>query len=304
MSELTGTDSPNIPSREYKRIPSNTFQWERFLGTRAGQVIYQIALGDGTKANYHNLGFNWSDLPTLTPSWRKELETYAILPEPQAHHFIQILGIVIEMNEVGYLTPSLPFCTLHDTLQSEKEWKYLDRWEVCFQACQALCYLHDHNLTHGDFQSQYLVFDDSGQTKQWILTLAHFRPGTSLMDGTNFAPHWQAPERVGQSNVTLHPKMDVWSFGCFLIEMWAKTTRNHYVMPWRYQQDIPNQLGKGIRPPETKYIIYPEMQLLAEACLHLDPEKRPTMKQVQACIVAQRKISVQTLGNILPSKHV
>jgi len=147
---------------------------------------------------------------------------------------------------------------------------------ICLQILNALNYLHQLNRVHRDLKSDNVLMNSQGEFK-----LADFGMAVQLTNQTASlktvvgSPYWMAPEILMERNYG--KEVDVWSFGCVVIEMIDG------VPP--YFQYPPEKATKMIvenGAPAIKYLdkISPDLKDFVGCCLEFDPKKRSTVEQL------------------------
>jgi len=200
---------------------------------------------------------------------------------------------------LGFITPWVSYGTLWSCLQSEDKRRHLNVWDIAFQLCDALHYVHSHGVVHFDLKSNNVLLDrvidgsvvvklfDFGLSREVESTLR-----TALDVGGT--PNWQAPETWGDLTST-HPSADVYSFGCVLIELFGQK-KQPGCFPWMAKnfsrsdkagrKAIKNQVQAQVKPPELSHVDDSNVHDLIIDCLSFDPTLRPTMKKVRARLLA------------------
>lgn len=150
--------------------------------------------------------------------------------------------------------------------------------EYGYMTLLGIKHLHDHNILHQDIKGQNVLLDERGQVK-----LADFGCSRDLnqmsqsikMCGT---PLWLDPAVVRGSPATT--KSDLWSWGCFMIEMASDTH-----LPWNFERGTPvltvlYAIGAATKPPEIPSHLSPLAKDLIGQCLRINPDERPTVDEV------------------------
>ncbi|ORY24027.1 kinase-like domain-containing protein, partial [Naematelia encephala] len=152
------------------------------------------------------------------------------------------------------------------------------------QILEGLAYLHDRNIWHRDLKGDNILVDaagvckisDFGISKQTEDAYNSFGQATN-MKGSVF---WMAPEVIHSANErTYSGKIDIWSLGCVVLEMWTGTR------PWGVMEQVAAMFelfNKRSRPPLPPDIHLNDVALdfMNEKCLAKDPRDRPTAKEL------------------------
>ncbi|KAI8063894.1 kinase-like domain-containing protein [Gongronella butleri] len=92
------------------------------------------------------------------------------------------------------------------------------------QILMGLTYIHGEHITHRDIKGANILVDNKGVCKISDFGLSRLNHGSASMRSMHGTVYFMAPEAVNNNGYT--DKVDIWSLGCTVIEMW---TANH---PW------------------------------------------------------------------------
>jgi len=212
----------------------------------------------------------------------------------------------------------------------------MDVWDIAFQLCDALHYVHSHGVVHYDLKSNNVLLDlvnddddDGGNGNNATATPSTSTPAAPDADGSaktqrrrkrnkfvvklfdfglsreiestlrtavkvGGTPNWQAPETWSELTCTNSSAVDVYAFGCVLIELFGQF-REPGCFPWMQfkrsdkssRKHIKNQVkNHRAKPPELDLVDDPLVRALITDCLAFEPTLRPTMKKVKARLLA------------------
>jgi len=147
---------------------------------------------------------------------------------------------------------------------------------VCQQVLNALNYMHNMNRVHRDLKSDNVLINSDGECK-----LADFGMAVQLTNQTASlktvvgSPYWMAPEILMERNYG--KEVDVWSFGCVVMEMIDG------VPP--YFQHAPEKATKLIvenGAPPLKFLdrMSPELRDFLSRCAVFEPKNRATVEEL------------------------
>ncbi|KAI9844916.1 MAG: hypothetical protein M1837_005202 [Sclerophora amabilis] len=148
------------------------------------------------------------------------------------------------------------------------------------QTLDGLAYLHHNGILHRDLKADNILLDLDGTCKISDFGISKKTDNiygndiTNSMQGSVF---WMAPEVIRSQGQGYSAKVDVWSLGCVVLEMFAGRR------PWSKDEAIGAiyKLGSLQAPPipeDVSETISPEAIGLLWDCFTIDPSDRPTAK--------------------------
>ncbi|KAJ3246642.1 hypothetical protein HK104_007860, partial [Borealophlyctis nickersoniae] len=205
---------------------------------------------------------------------RREIE---LLKELEHVHIVQYLGFEITSSHfnvfLSYISGgSVASCLARCGQFDESLAKALN-----VQILDGLLYLHEKGIIHRDIKGANILVDsdgvvkisDFGISKKNEYQRAYQRVTRMSMQGS--IP-WMAPEVARGKGYSA--KVDVWSLGCLVLEM---LTGLH---PWhKVRGNVIYLLGTGNAPPVPPTLSPTAREFIA-LCFTIDPEKRPTVKEL------------------------
>lgn len=178
------------------------------------------------------------------------------------------------------------------------------------QVLDGLAYLHSRGILHRDLKADNLLLDLDGTIKISDFGISkrsrdiYSNNAEMSMQGTIF---WMAPEVI--HNVVKNEKqgysakVDVWSLGCVILEMFAGRR------PWSTEEAVGAlyKLGSSKQAPPIPDDTLPYVSTLGknflDACFIIDPSERPTARELLNHTFAERdpnfKFSETALGKFL-----
>jgi serine/threonine-protein kinase len=156
--------------------------------------------------------------------------------------------------------------------------------------CDALQYLHEHNILHRDLKPENIMMCDDGSIRVMDFGIAHY-PGARRMTFMGFAPgtpHYMAPERIRGRRGDV--RTDIYSLGAMLYEMLTGVIAfDHeditHIMDSRVTGDpeAPRKVHRDISAHAEEIILHamerdPEMRYQTAAAMKAEleaPEKVP-----------------------------
>jgi len=150
------------------------------------------------------------------------------------------------------------------------------------QVLQGLSYLHTKGILHRDMKADNILLDLDGVCKISDFGISkksndiYANDAAMSMQGTIF---WMAPEVV-DSREGYSAKVDIWSLGCVVLEMFAGRR------PWSNLEAITAmfKIGKAKAAPPIPEDILPSVSMegrnFLDSCFAIDSNKRPTAQQL------------------------
>ncbi|KLT39786.1 kinase-like protein [Cutaneotrichosporon oleaginosum] len=148
------------------------------------------------------------------------------------------------------------------------------------QILEGLAYLHDKRIWHRDLKGDNILVDasgvckisDFGISKQTADVYDSNNNGT-MMKGSVF---WMAPEIIAPQGASSYSgKVDIWSLGCVVLEMWTGARPWHDVQE---QMTVILNLFHRCTPrlPNDVQLSPVALKFLYQCCLAINPRDRPT----------------------------
>ena len=146
------------------------------------------------------------------------------------------------------------------------------------QTLEGLAYLHDKGVLHRDLKADNILLDVDGTCKISDFGISKKTDNiygndiTNSMQGSVF---WMAPEVVRSDGQGYSAKVDIWSLGCVVLEMFAGRR------PWSKEEMVGAiyKLGSNQAPPipdDVSDSVSPEAVAFMSECFEIDPGERPT----------------------------
>lgn len=200
-----------------------------------------------------------------------------------------LLGIVYQKDECGFISKRLHGNFLNILLQTNLL-SYENLMTVAMRMAEIGAFLHSKKMCTLHLHSKNIFCATSSLNNE---DFSHdFRPflWTSCQaEGRDehLPIHRQAsPEQQSSSSSHLQFSIDVYEYGCLLIELF---TQGH-LSAWKRHQKIPLRY-KNVFPPQLEKMTNLKMKQIAKLCLAWNPADRPSMQNVYSYIKGDMSFS-------------
>jgi hypothetical protein len=221
--------------------------------------------------------------PTIGKEKFLFLQRFRKLKKLDHPYILPMYDIVHTGFELGYIAEWIPhnlyYCLLKKQIQENVQYS----WSIALQVIEALIYLHQKGITHSHLSSHTVcAFFKEGN---WHIKLMDFGlnyPALSL-----HLPS-QDPETLSKSTTfPFSPRADIYSFGCLLIELFAKKKEIAYLPPWHKQpvEKILHQKSKRAYPPELHYVPS-SIASIVRACFAME---RPSSENIKWMLLGAKR---------------
>ncbi|KAI1770190.1 hypothetical protein F4818DRAFT_446484 [Hypoxylon cercidicola] len=150
------------------------------------------------------------------------------------------------------------------------------------QTLSGLAYLHREGILHRDLKADNILLDVDGTCKISDFGISkktdniYGNDKTNSMQGSVF---WMAPEVIRSQGEGYSAKVDIWSLGCVVLEMFAGRR------PWSKEEAVGAiyKIANGETPPiadDVRDAISPYALGFMLDCFTVDPRERPTAERL------------------------
>lgn len=180
---------------------------------------------------------------------------------------------------------SIKYCVMHNTFN--RTWPNI--LLTLRDVANALQYMHDHNVTHGDLNTNNIMLkSDSTDKRGYVAKVADFGLAQNMYS-------WQQKKKVTMSfgtvthqppellqNGELSRQTDIYAFGIVMYELYTGE------QPYKGQKhgDIIRRVSRENLRPSFPSGTPEEYRMLAQQCWHERPAKRADLVQIQSGLAA------------------
>jgi len=165
---------------------------------------------------------------------------------------------------------------------------------LCKQMCNGVLFLHENSIVHRDLKSQniFVIFDGHGEIKDLVIgdfdTAKRISTTNKPITLVGTLPY-MAPEIIlrhktndnDQSVPYYSYSADVWSFGMVLFELLTFYPPYFEVSEYSTTDNIIKGIIPNVHDHSNLSQEYDPLIDLYQSCLVIDPDSRPTMKQIK-----------------------
>jgi mitogen-activated protein kinase kinase kinase len=223
---------------------------------------------------------NDSRQATVVSALKSESETLKDLDHP---NIVQYLGFEETPANLSIFLEYVPGGSIGSVLL--KHGKFAENVTKSFagQILEGLEYLHSKGILHRDLKADNILVEMSGICKisdfgisKRTADEAAGGGAATAMQGTVF---WMAPEVINPQGKIYNTKIDIWSVGCVVLEMWAG------MRPWSGDEMVAVMFKLGsfkLPPPVPEGLILSELaDEFRRKCFAINPDERPSAAELR-----------------------
>lgn len=212
----------------------------------------------------------------LVKSLDQEIDTMQHLDNP---NIVQYLGCERKEYSISIFLEYIPGGSIGSCLRKHGKFEESIVSSLTRQTLKGLSYLHREGILHRDLKADNILLDLDGTCKISDFGISKKTDNiygndiTNSMQGSVF---WMAPEVIRSQGQGYSAKVDIWSLGCVVLEMFAGRR------PWSKEEAIGAiyKLGSLNQAPpipdDVSAKITPQALSFMYDCFTIDPVERPT----------------------------
>ncbi|KAJ1325961.1 mitogen-activated protein kinase kinase kinase [Microdochium nivale] len=238
-----------------------------FLAVKEVEVNPKAAQGDRNK------------IKELVAALDQEIDTMQYLDHV---NIVQYLGCERKETSISIFLEYISGGSIGSCLRKHGKFEEPVVSSLTRQALSGLAYLHREGILHRDLKADNILLDVDGTCKISDFGISkktddiYGNDKSNSMQGTVF---WMAPEVIRSEAEGYSAKVDIWSLGCVVLEMFAGRR------PWNKEEAIGAiyKIANGETPPiadEVREAISPYALGFMLDCFTVDPRDRPTAERL------------------------
>ncbi|KAI1419223.1 hypothetical protein F5Y12DRAFT_284793 [Xylaria sp. FL1777] len=288
---------PQIPQDVLPKRQT-TFRW--FKGELIGKGTYgRVYLGMNAttgeflavkevEVNQKAAGGDKNKMKELLAALDQEIDTMQNLDHV---NIVQYLGCERKETSISIFLEYISGGSIGSCLRKHGKFEEPVVRSLTRQTLSGLAYLHHEGILHRDLKADNILLDLDGTCKISDFGISkktddiYGNDKTNSMQGSVF---WMAPEVIRSQGEGYSAKVDIWSLGCVVLEMFAGRR------PWSKEEAVGAiyKIANGETPPindEVRAAITPYALGFMLDCFTVDPRDRPTalrlLRQHEFCEV-------------------
>ncbi|PSR77754.1 hypothetical protein BD289DRAFT_444961 [Coniella lustricola] len=240
-----------------------------FLAVKEVEVNPKAAAGDKNK------------MKELVGALDQEIDTMQHLDHV---NIVQYLGCERKETSISIFLEYIPGGSIGSCLRKHGKFEESVVASLTQQTLSGLAYLHREGILHRDLKADNILLDVDGTAKISDFGISkktdniYGNDKTNSMQGSVF---WMAPEVIQSQGQGYSAKVDIWSLGCVVLEMFAGRR------PWSKDEAVGAiyKIANGETPPipeEVSAAVSPVALAFMWDCFTVNPEERPTATRLLA----------------------
>ena len=228
------------------------------------------------EVNHRIAGSDKEKMKEMVAALDQEIDTMQHLEHP---NIVQYLGCEKKEFSISIFLEYIPGGSIGSCLRKHGKFDEGLVSSMTRQTLDGLAYLHREGVLHRDLKADNILLDTDGTCKISDFGISkktdniYGNDATNSMQGSVF---WMAPEVVRSQGQGYSAKVDIWSLGCVVLEMFAGRR------PWSKEEaigaiyklgslsqapPIPDDVSSAVSPNAINFMLN---------CFTIDPSERPT----------------------------
>ncbi|XP_071447294.1 tyrosine-protein kinase CSK [Hetaerina americana] len=217
---------------------------------------------------------------------QKFLAEASLMTSLRHKNLVQLLGLVFNNKHIYLVTEYMSKGSLVDYLRSRGRLHVTkkDQINFAFDTCSGMEYLESRKVVHRDLAARNVLISEEGVAKVSDFGLA--RDENFTLEGGKLPIKWTAPEALKHGKFS--NKSDMWSFGILLWEIYSFGRVPYPRIPL---SEVVKHVEKGYKM-EAPDGCPPEVYDIMKRAWDLQPEKRPSFKEIETKLGLLKAITV------------
>lgn len=265
---------------------TNSFQIGRgqLIGKGSyGRVYLGINLTTGdllavkqVEVNQKAAGQDKDKMKEMVAALDQEIDTMQHLEHP---NIVQYLGCERKEFSISIFLEYISGGSVGSCLRKNGKFEESLVRSLARQTLAGLAYLHNEGVLHRDLKADNILLDVDGTCKISDFGISKKSDdiyGNDITNGMQGSVFWMAPEVIRSNGQGYSAKVDIWSLGCVVLEMFAGRR------PWSKDEAVGAifKLGSLNQPPpipdDVSGSVSPEAVAFMSECFEINPRERPT----------------------------